>query len=77
MDRSAGVLWIVTGDLFLRSSRIRPTQLGQRERFPRMGTARRKHTSGIRGLVWEAYVSCASDFSCRMYIDSNHRGSQI
>jgi hypothetical protein len=28
------------------------------ERLPRMGTARRKRTPGIRGLVWEAYVSC-------------------
>jgi hypothetical protein len=27
-----------------------------------MGTARRKRTPGIRGLVWEAYVSCWSGF---------------
>jgi hypothetical protein len=29
-----------------------------RERLPRTGTARRKRTLGIRGLAWEAYVSC-------------------
>jgi hypothetical protein len=27
-----------------------------------MGTARRKRTPGVRGLVWEAYVSCWSGF---------------
>jgi hypothetical protein len=28
------------------------------ERLPHTETARRKHTSGIRELTWEAYVSC-------------------
>jgi hypothetical protein len=28
-------------------------------------------------LVMSAYVSCVSDFSFRMYIDSNRRNSQI
>jgi hypothetical protein len=28
-------------------------------------------------LVVSAYVSCVSAFSCMMYIDSNHRDSQI
>jgi hypothetical protein len=32
------------------------------ERLPRMETARRKRTSGIHGLAWEAYVMCWSDF---------------
>jgi hypothetical protein len=32
------------------------------ERLPRMGTARRKRTLGVRGLAWEAYVVCWSDF---------------
>jgi hypothetical protein len=33
-----------------------------RERLPRTGTARRKRTPGVRGLAWEAYVTCWSDF---------------
>jgi hypothetical protein len=32
------------------------------ERLPRMGTARRKHTRGVCGLAWEAYVACWLDF---------------
>jgi hypothetical protein len=58
MDQSAGVLWIVSGALFLRSSGIRPNLSTTHERLSRMETARRKRTSGIHGLVWEAYVSC-------------------
>jgi hypothetical protein len=26
-----------------------------------MGTTRRKRTSGVRGLTWEAYMSCRVD----------------
>jgi hypothetical protein len=33
------------------------------ERLSRTGTARRKHTPGVRGLKWEAYVACWSGFS--------------
>jgi hypothetical protein len=50
MDRSAGMLRIVSGALFLRSSSVRPTLLGQRERLSRMKTTCRKHTSDVRGL---------------------------
>jgi hypothetical protein len=50
-DRSAGVLRIVTGALFLRSSRVHPTLLDQCQRLPRMGTARRKRMSDVRGLA--------------------------
>jgi hypothetical protein len=39
--------------------------------------AHRKRTLGVRGLVWKAYVSCCRVFPCRVYIDSNHRDSQI
>jgi hypothetical protein len=62
---------------FLRSSIIRLTLLGQCERLPRTGTARWKRTSGVSGLAREAYVLCVSHFPCRLYIDSNHRDSQI
>jgi hypothetical protein len=61
-DRSAGVLWIVSGALFLGSSEICPNLSVPREMLPRMGTARRKRTLGVRGLAWEAYVSCWSGF---------------
>jgi hypothetical protein len=61
MDHSAE-LGIVSGALFLRSSRVRPTLLMACEMLPHMGTACRKHMPGIRGLVWEAYVSCWSGF---------------
>jgi hypothetical protein len=61
VDHSAG-LGDVSGALFLGSSRIRPMLLMACERLPCMWTARRKRTRGIRGLVWEAYVSCVSGF---------------
>jgi hypothetical protein len=56
-DHSAG-LGVVSGALFLGSSRVRPTLLVACERLPRTGTARRKRTPGVRGLAWEPYVSC-------------------
>jgi hypothetical protein len=61
-DRSAGVLKILSGAIFLWSSRVRPTLLGQHERLPRTRTARRKRTSDVRGLAWKVYVSCVSSF---------------
>jgi hypothetical protein len=36
--------------------------MGVSERLSGTGTARRKRTPGVRGLEWEAYVSCWSDF---------------
>jgi hypothetical protein len=62
VDRSAGMLWIVSGALFLGSNGIYPNLSVPRERLPRTGTARRKRTPGVRGLAWEAYVSCWSGF---------------
>jgi hypothetical protein len=44
--------------LFLRSSGIHPALLGQREKLSRTQTTHRKRTPGVRGLAWEAYVSC-------------------
>jgi hypothetical protein len=32
--------------------------VGASERLSHMMTARRKHTPGVRGLEWEAYVAC-------------------
>jgi hypothetical protein len=55
-DHSAG-LEVVSGALFLRSSRVHPTLLMACERLPHMGTAHRKLTRGIRGLAYKAYIS--------------------
>jgi hypothetical protein len=77
MDRSADVLRIMSGALFLRSSRIHLTLLGQCERLPHKGTVRRKRMCGVRGLAWKAYVSCVSGFPCRVYIDLNRHSSRI
>jgi hypothetical protein len=62
MDRSAGVLWIVSGALLLGGSGSVQIYCRLRERLPHMGTACRKCTSGIRGLAWKVYVSCWSGF---------------
>jgi hypothetical protein len=61
MDHSAR-LGVVSGALFLRSSRVRPTLLVACERLPHTETARRKRTSGVCGLVWEAYMACWLSF---------------
>jgi hypothetical protein len=37
--------------------------VGAGERLSRMGSARRKCMSGMRGLAWEVYVVCWSGFS--------------
>jgi hypothetical protein len=60
---SVSVLEIVSGALFLRSSRVHPTLLMASERLPHLWTARRKHTCGIPRLAREEYVLCKSDFS--------------
>jgi hypothetical protein len=74
-DQSSSMLGIVSGFLFLESSRVHPTLLGQCKRLPHTETAHRKHTSGICGLAQEAYVSYVLSFSCMMYIDSSHHDS--
>jgi hypothetical protein len=57
MDRSAGVLGIVSGALFLKSTRVHPMLLMASERLPHTWTARRKRTCDVLGLAREAYVS--------------------
>jgi hypothetical protein len=63
VDRPADMLRIVSRAIFLRSSRVRLTMLGQRERLPRMGIVREKRTSGVCGPVRKTYVLCVSGFS--------------
>jgi hypothetical protein len=36
--------------------------MGASEKLSRTGTVRRKRTSGMRGLEWEAYMVCWSGF---------------
>jgi hypothetical protein len=56
------------GPVYLWLSRLLPgvgacfNFVGASERLSRTGTARRKRTSGVRGLEWEAYVVCRSGF---------------
>jgi hypothetical protein len=61
-DRLADVLLIMSGALFLRSGGICPNLSLSRKRLPRTGTICRKRTLGVRGLIWDAYVSCWSGF---------------
>jgi hypothetical protein len=60
-DHSAR-LGVVSGSLFLGSSRVRLMLLVACERLPRTGTAHRKCMPGVRGLAWETYMSCWSGF---------------
>jgi hypothetical protein len=62
MDQSTDVLGIVSGAIFLRSSRVRQILLMASKRLSRMWTVRRKRTCGICGLVRKAYMSCISSF---------------
>jgi hypothetical protein len=63
-DHSAG-LSVVSGALFLETSRACLTLLMTYERFSRTGTTRMKRTLGVRGLAWEAYMLCWSNFFLR------------
>jgi hypothetical protein len=60
-DHSVG-LRVVSGALFLGSGRVHPTLLMAYERLSRMWTTRKKRMRYVRGLAWEAYVSCVSGF---------------
>jgi hypothetical protein len=57
MDRSAGLRGGVEST-FSQEQWICLTLLGRRERLPCTGTTHRKRTPSVRGLAWEAYVSC-------------------
>jgi hypothetical protein len=60
VDHSAG-LEVVSGALFLRSSRVRPTLLVACKMLPCTGTAHRKRTPGVRDvLVGFSPIGCTS-----------------
>jgi hypothetical protein len=50
------------GRPFSQEQWLCPTLSATHEMLPRTGTAHRKRTSSVHGLVWEAYVSCWSGF---------------
>jgi hypothetical protein len=77
MDRLADMLRIVSGALFLRSSRVRPTLLGQREKLPHAGTVCGKRMNGVRGPAQEEYVACVSGFFYMVYIYLNRLDFRI
>jgi hypothetical protein len=64
MDRSADVLWIVSGAIFLESSGIHPNLLVTRKRLLCVNRV---------GCMWHV----GRVFPYRVYIDSNHHDSQI
>jgi hypothetical protein len=55
-------LGVVSGALFLESSRVCPTLMMACEMLPYTWIARKKCMYGVGGLAWEAYVSCISGF---------------
>jgi hypothetical protein len=61
VDHLVGI-GVVSGALFLGSSRVRPTLLMACERLPRTWTTGRKRTRGVCELAWEAYMSSVSSF---------------
>jgi hypothetical protein len=77
MDRSAIVLWIVLGALFLRSSDSVHHCWWLRERLLCVDRVRYVWCMTIRGLSMGCVWCVGRVFPCRVYIDSNHRDSRI
>jgi hypothetical protein len=77
VDRSVGVLWIVSGAFFLGSSGIRLNLSVTHKRLLCVDHVRYVWSMTIRrlsvGCVW--HVDWI--FPCRMYIDLNRRDSRI
>jgi hypothetical protein len=76
-DQSISVLGYSQKSLFSQKQWLSLTLLTTSKMLPCMGTVRRKRTSDIRELVWEAYLPCGSDFPYRVYINSNCCDSRI
>jgi hypothetical protein len=77
MDRSAGVLWIVLGALFLRSSRICPNLSASHEGLLYVDHVRYVWSWTIHRLSMESVWYVGWVFPCKVYIDSNRRNSRI
>jgi hypothetical protein len=76
-DRSADVLWIVSGAFFLGGSGIRPNLLVAHERLLYVDHVRYTWLMAIRILSMESVWRVGQVFPCSVYIDSNHRDSWI
>jgi hypothetical protein len=75
--RSAGVLWIMSGVLFLGSSGIRPNLSASHKRLLYVDHVRYVWSWTILGLSTESMWHVGQVFPCRVYIDSNRRDSRI
>jgi hypothetical protein len=75
--RSASVLWIMSGALFLGSSGIHPNLLVICERLLYIYCVRYVWSGTIRRLSVGCVCRVGRGFFCRLYIDSNHRNSRI
>jgi hypothetical protein len=62
MDRSASMLWIMSGALLLGAVDLFKSVNDYAKGYHVQGLPHRKHTPGVRGLTWEAYVLCWSSF---------------
>jgi hypothetical protein len=76
MDHSAG-LGVVSGALFLRSSRVYLMLFMAYERLPRTWTARRKRTWAYMDWHGNRTYRVYRVFPCRVYINLNCRDSRI
>jgi hypothetical protein len=72
-----GMLWIVSGALFLGSSGIRPNLSVTHERLQCVDHVRYVWSMVIRGLSVECVWCVGRVFPCRVYINSNPRDSRI
>jgi hypothetical protein len=77
VDRSAVVLWIVSGALFLRNSGSVHHCWWLRERLLYTVRVRYIWSTAIHGPSVEILWRVGRVFPYRVYIDSNHRDSQI
>jgi hypothetical protein len=62
MDRSASVLWIVSGSLLLGAVDLFKSVNDCVKGYHIQGLPHRKRMPGVRGLAWEAYVLCWLSF---------------
>jgi hypothetical protein len=77
VDRSAGVLEIVSGALFLESCGICPNLSVTHERLLCDDLVRYVWSGTIRGLSVGCVWRVGRVFPCRVYIDLNRRDSRM
>jgi hypothetical protein len=77
VDRSADVLSIMLGAIFLKSSGIHLNLSAARERLLYVDYVRYIWSRVIRGPSMKNVWRVGRIFPCRVYVDSNCRDSQI